>query len=85
MAQIMPREDLQRYADDGEAKELVDYVEDLVEQHEAGWTVNVGALEPWAARLFVFWRNMAKTFDRQEQRAAKQLHEQLLKAILKLK
>lgn len=82
MAQIVPRSDLQQYLSEQASAELADHTEWLIEQHNAGWPVEVGALQPWEARLFVFWQTTWRRFEEAQQAVRASNLEQLLKALL---
>lgn len=82
MAEVVPRADIQQYLIEQEGVELADHIEWLIEQHNAGWPVNVGALEPWEASLFVFWQTAWQRFDESNRAAEAARLEMLLKAAL---
>ena len=67
MAQIVPREDLERYLVDAAILPLVDQIERLSEEIYAGWPVDIGRLEPWEAELLVFMRTAERQMERQIQ------------------
>jgi hypothetical protein len=79
----VPDPQLQQYRTDADTERLVDRIEQLAEQHKAGWTVVFDELEVWEANLLVYWFSVEKQLERIAGQTQSILLHSLLQALVK--
>lgn len=83
LAEVFPREDLQVYQVSTEVEPLIDRAEAMAEEHSAGWSIEIGALDWIEAQLFVFWITAEKQMERAFKLQTAQMHLEIAKARVK--